>query len=352
MWRNRYLQLLLAVFILTACGGKFGNETPPLASKFSNLVSFGDSVSDVGTYAVGKIKELGGGKYTINAPDAKIWIELIASRLGLSAPCAAQTGLEGDPAHGLFIPKTDFPACTAYAQGGARITEPIGLGNKSLGGPNATVGLLTVPVVTQIQNYLAAHGGSFRGDEIVFLTAGYNDLFIQLDAVTAGTNPLEAVAAMGKAGHELASYTSSIIDAGAKYVTVLNLADIRGAPFGLMQTPATLELINAMTKAFNAALKFGLDKNPSVLFIDAYTWSQDEIANPAKYGLTNTTTPACDLSPTKNLLGLSLTCNSTNVIPGVIDRFLFADLVHPTPYGYQLLASLVFSEFEKRGWLQ
>jgi outer membrane lipase/esterase len=351
MWRNRYLKLLLAVFILTACGGKVDNEIPTVASKFKTLVSFGDSVSDVGTYAVGKIKELGGGKYTINAPDSKIWIELIASRLGLSAPCAAQTGLEGDPAQGFFIPKTDFPACTAYAQGGARITEPVGLGNKLLGGPNATVGLLTVPVVTQIQNYLAAHGGSFNGDEIVFITAGYNDLFIQLDAVATGTNPLEAVAAMGKAGHELASYTSSIIGAGAKYVTVLNLADTRGSPFGLMQPPATLELINAMTKAFNAALRLGLDNYPSVLFIDAFMWSQDEKANPAKYGLTNTTAPACDLSPTKNILGLSLTCNSTNIIPGVIDRFQFADLVHPTPYGYQLLANLVLSELEKTGWL-
>lgn len=84
MRHNRYLMMqLLAAAILVGCGGKFENGIPPAASKFSTLISFGDSASDVGTYAVGKIKELGGGKYTVNAPDAKIWIEIIAARLGL-----------------------------------------------------------------------------------------------------------------------------------------------------------------------------------------------------------------------------------------------------------------------------
>jgi outer membrane lipase/esterase len=352
MRHNRYLMQLLAAAILAGCGGKFESGTPPAASKFSTLISFGDSASDIGTYAVGKIKELGGGKYTVNAPDAKIWIEIIAAQLGLSAPCAAQAGLDGDPAQGFFVPKTDFPACTAYAQGGARITEPVGLGNKLLGGPSLSVGLLTVPVATQIQNHLTAHGGSFKSDEIVFLAAGYNDLFIQLDAVAAGSNPLDAVAAMAQAGHDLSSYTSSITAAGAKYVTVLNLADTRTSPFGQMQTSSSRELINAMTKAFNAALQLGIGNIPDILVVDTYTWSQDVAANPARYGLTNTTMPACDLSPAKNPLGSSLTCSKSNVIPGDIGRYQFADTVHPTPYGYQLLASLVLSELEKRGWLQ
>jgi phospholipase/lecithinase/hemolysin len=31
--------------------------------------------------------------------------------------------------------------------------------------------------------------------------------------------------------------------------------------------------------------------------------------------------------------------------------FLFADTVHPTPYGYQLLAQFVASQMTRAGWL-
>jgi len=60
---------LLTAAVLTACGGggtspRAGDQT--LKTKFSNQVSFGDSLSDVGTYAVGGVKQMGGGQFTIN----------------------------------------------------------------------------------------------------------------------------------------------------------------------------------------------------------------------------------------------------------------------------------------------
>lgn len=47
------------------------------------------------------------------------------------------------------------------------------------------MGQLTVPVVTQIQNHLAAVGGRFRGDEIVFMSTGGNDVSMQLEDLLA-----------------------------------------------------------------------------------------------------------------------------------------------------------------------
>ena len=75
-------------------------------------IIFGDSLADVGTYAVGAVAAAGGGKYTINGDNTainpaltgKIWTELIAAHLGLPAPCAAQTGLDGDAALGFSVP--------------------------------------------------------------------------------------------------------------------------------------------------------------------------------------------------------------------------------------------------------
>lgn len=354
----KFAATLCAAILLASCGGRNDDNIgmvappPPPVSGFSSLVSFGDSFSDVGTYAVGTVKALGGGKYTVNTPDAKIWIELVAARLGQPPPCPAQTGLDGDPARGFFVPVTNFPQCTAYAQGGARVTDPIGRGNKALGGDNLVVGQLTVPVVTQIANHLAVHGGRFRGDEIVFVMAGGNDLFIQLSSLAKGRNPLDVLADMARAGDELARLIERIVDAGANYVTVVNLPDASKSPFGLEAGSELQDLINLMTQTFNAALKGRVDGNAKVLYVDAYTAGRDYSANPAQYGITNTTTPACDLSPEKNFMMSSLICTEANVIPGVIDRYQFADLVHPAGHSHQLLADLVAGEMVKKGWLQ
>jgi outer membrane lipase/esterase len=349
---SKFVAALLAVIALASCSD---NNKP----QFNSLVAFGDSLSDIGTYSVGTVRALGGGKYTINAPDSKNWIELMAPKFGLAAPCPAQTGLDGDPAQGFSVPVTNFPNCTAYAQGGARVTNPVGPGNKLLGGLNAVLGQLTVPVVTQIQNHLAARGGSFSGNEIVFVFAGGNDVFYQLATIDAAASAggdtavasIAAVVAMGTAGTELAAYIKNqIVGKGARYVTVINLPDVSKSPFALSQSAQTQVLINAMVTTFNAQLQQGLS-GVDVLAVDAYTVSRDQNANPSKYGFSNVTTPACDLSPQKNILGSSLICTRQNLIAGAVDKYEFADGAHLTPYGYQVLADLVSAELAKKGWL-
>lgn len=352
MRQFKFAAALLAAAFLASCGG---NSKPQITS----LVSFGDSLSDVGTYAVGTVAQLGGGKYTINGPDGKNWIELMAPKFGLSAPCAAQTGLDGDPTQGFSVAVTNFTNCTAYGQGGARVTNPVGPGNKLLGGSNAVLGQLTVPVVTQIQTHLARKGGSFSGSEIVFVLAGGNDVFIQLATlnatIAAGGDPnaasTAAVTAMGTAGAELAGYIKTqVVGKGAKYVTVMNLPDVSKTPFALAESAQTQALINTMVTTFNAQLQQGLS-GLDVLYVDAYTASRDESANPTKYGFTNVTSPACDLSPQKNPLGSSLVCTRNNLVAGSVDNYEFADGVHPTPFGYRVFADLVTTELVKKGWL-
>lgn len=90
---------------------------------------------------------------------------------------------------------------------------------------------------------------------------------------------------------------------------------------------------------------------PEILLVDGYTVSRDQFANPARYGLTSVTLPACDLTPQKNVLGSSLVCNTHNLIPGVVAFYQFADAVHPTPYGHGLLAYAVASAIHAKGWM-
>ena len=185
---------LLAGAILSACSGsdnKAGNQA--LRTTFTQQVVFGDSLSDVGTYAVGAVAALGGGRYTINgnntavspALTGKNWTELMAAQFGLPAPCPAQTGLDGDAAQGFSVPVVNYPNCLSYAQGGARVTHPVGPQHKLTGSP---IGQLTVPVVTQVATHLARHGGKFSGTDVVFVTAGGNDALALLGQLNAGAS--------------------------------------------------------------------------------------------------------------------------------------------------------------------
>ena len=320
--------------------------------EFKSQISFGDSLSDVGTYAVGTIAALGGGQFTVNSPGVKNWTALMAAQFGLSAPCAAQTGLDGDPAQGFYAPVVNHAGCTAYAQGGARVTSPVGIGNKLTGGANETLGFLTVPVVKQIQNHLEANNGKFHDDEIVFILAGANDVFFQLGLLQAGAiDPNTAVTAMAQAANELViAINSKIIRHGAQYVVVVNIPDITVTPLGATFNTPTSGLVDTMINTFNNQLKLGLAGNDKVLYVDAHEESKNQYINPGAYGLTNVTDTACDLSPAKNPLSSSLICTPYNLIPGITGNYLFSDMVHPTPYGYNLMANLVSKEMLGKGW--
>ncbi|MGW8394710.1 SGNH/GDSL hydrolase family protein [Pseudoduganella sp. HUAS MS19] len=208
---------VMAAAVIAGCGGndpRPGDQTPKL--KYSSQVSFGDSLSDVGTYKVGTVAAIGGGTFTINgnstasnpALTGKNWTELMAAQVGLPAPCPAMTGLDGDVAKGFSVPVQTKAGCYSYAQGGARVTNPVGPGHKATGSP---LGALTVPLVTQVKNHLAAVGGKFKGDEIVYVMGGNNDVLISLEHLSAG-----ATAAGTAAGNTVfATSLASQLAAGA-----------------------------------------------------------------------------------------------------------------------------------------
>ncbi len=210
------LAMLTAAAILAGCGGSTsGDQT--LKIKYTSQVSFGDSLSDVGTYAVGTVAASGGGKFNINGDNTSVntaltgknWTELMAAQFGLPAPCAAQTGLNGLASQGFAVPVVNHPGCFGYAQGGARVTNPVGVGNIATG---PGIGALTVPVVTQIKNHLAAVGGKFTGTEIVFVMAGANDVFVQLATLSAtATATGQAAGAAEGARVGAATFANSLV---------------------------------------------------------------------------------------------------------------------------------------------
>ena len=440
MRHTNFALALLTAAVLSACGGSDNNNTPAPqpVPKFASQVTFGDSLSDVGTYQVGAVAQLGGGKYTINGSAAKNWTEILAANLGLSAPCPAQQGLNGT-LPGFNVPVINNLQCTNYAQGGARVTDPAGPGNIKY----APVGQLTVPVKEQIANHLTRKGGSFSGTEVITVMAGGNDALQLLSDLTAAANAAGATAygnslvpalasgatdraaatlaigtafqaelratgslpaatqravgvaavqpgngavlaaaagyaataataataagntyaqtngpalvtQMSLAGAQLAALVrTEVVGKGAKYVVLNNLPDLAGAPASNTPTTTAAQktLIAGMVSAFNTALRANIDGlEANVLYLDLYSVSVDQVANPSKYGLTNVTSAAC---ATNQLSGTSLVCNATNLNAGVTptSTYLFADSVHPTPYANTLIADYVTAQLKLRGWL-
>lgn len=388
--------LLASLLLLAACGGGGGDDGP----RYDPLVSFGDSLSDVGSYRTPGIAALNGGKYTVNGMPDGVWVEQLAARLGLPKLCAAQTGLQasGDFA-ALAAPVANHPECSAYGQGGSRVTNPVGPWNAALLASDnedarftGQLGQLTSPVVDQIKRHLAANGNRFSDKELVTVLAGANDVFVAADTVAAavetavnqaivsmapGATPEQiaaatqaaaaqvlqqaapqAVAALAQAGAELAALIKTqIVANGAKRVAVLNLPNISKTPATVRaesNAPGAAQLADAMTQAFNQALAAGLQGTAdTVLQVDLYAENTDHHANPARYGLTNTADTACnnEFPNAPGFLAPSLICTTSTLIAGDTSHYLFADEVHPTPYGHGLLVDMTQRSMQAKGWL-
>jgi len=377
------LAALGAAVVLASCGG--GND----GVNFDSTVSFGDSLSDVGSYKVGTIAAVGGGKWTVNSSTAQNWTELVAASARTSAPCAAQTGLLPNIPGFVGAPVTNVPGCRNYAQGSGRVSSPLGPNAAALQAApfnQVTLGLMAIPITTQLSNHLATAGGSYSGRELVTVMAGANDLFMNFNGIAAaadgGTAAAGAAAAAGwavsvqaavaaggaaatdaavnaaltsmaQAGTELANLVKTqVLAKGARFVVVINLPDASQSPSALLLDAQTRGLVNTMATTFNSQLQAGLS-GASVLYVDAYTQGRLQTANPAQFGLTNVTTPACSAtSPANPLAGSSITCTQASLIPGDTSGFLFADSSgHLTPLGYQLLANHVISQMRAAGWV-
>ena len=385
---------LVAALLLAACGGGdtdvpgsgSPSGAPTTRGSFTALVSFGDSLSDVGTYAPatslagnGTAPYFGGKFTTNNGAAGTVWVENLATSLGLVVT-PAEVGFAGSS---VKCPAAATPAlagtCTAYGQGGSRVTDPNGIGKSG--------GALTVPVVTQIANHLARFG-SFKASDLILVYAGNNDVLIQFSAFVAAATQAQTDAAAGrisadqaqaaqfnaqtaaqtelkKAAQELAALVrTQILAKGGKYVAVALLSDIGDTPTGAsLPTKEVRQALSDMSSIFNLWLRDGLTGQP-VQLIDTFTLAKDVYANPAKYGFVNNTTPACDpakisaLTGGKVTDGSSLFCNATPGAPyntlragASVTTWQFADSIHPTTGGHKVISDTFGAQLRSFGWI-
>jgi outer membrane lipase/esterase len=356
------LTALAASALLVACGG--GDDDKPVTTR---VVSFGDSLSDIGAYAPATSlagngsAPVFGGKFTTNvhsgyaagsnANTASTWVEVVANRVGvLISPHEVGFG-----AASAKCPANNA-TCTGYGQGGSRVTDPNGIGKAG--------GALTVPMVTQVANHNTRFSGFGQGD-LVFVWGGNNDAFIQLGAVGQGVPVATAVANMSAAANELVALVKDqIIAKGAGRVAVVNLPDASQTPGFSGLDAQTKGLLSQLSAQFNTTLAAGLNGVAQARIIDARGLIGAVATAPATYGLTNVTEAACDPAKISAITagavtdGSSLFCNATAGAPfnglkanASASTWFFADSVHPTSGGHKVIGDIVYGELQKAGWV-
>jgi outer membrane lipase/esterase len=296
---------------------------PTLAREFSAVYVFGDSLSDSGAYTP-VVTALGvptANRFTTNP--GQTWAETLAAAYGRSAATAYAV----NPANGSFA---TIATGSNFAVGGARVNAQPGVF------PANPAIAANIPTVSTQVTAMVARGTLDRA-ALYTVWAGANDIFTQLSAVAAGGASAvpAATTALTTAATGLAAQVARLKAAGAKNIVVIGVPDIGATPFAAAGGPAQVALASQLTTGYNTALAQSLSGS-GVLYLDGAQLMKSIAANPAAYGISNTTIPACGAASS---LGCTASANGA----------LFADGVHPTALGHQLIADWVRAALEGTG---
>jgi thermolabile hemolysin len=266
---------------------RYTAPTPsPRDTQIDRLYIFGDSLSDDGN-----VFRATGGAYPPNPAYFKgrysngpVWVEQLASKLGLSADRAVN-----------------------LAYGGATTANAF---------ENGVPGVLG-----QVQQFIKTHP---QGDPkaLYVVWGGANDY------LSGAADPTSTVDNLSTA-IELLSKT------GAKRFLVANLPDLGRLPS--TRNTSTAQSLTNLTNAHNAylsqalkSLKQTLGTDTEIATLDVNGLYREAIATPAKFGFTNVTNACLN----------NAACTQPN-------GFLFWDGIHPTTKAHQLLANNAFATLEK-----
>jgi thermolabile hemolysin len=263
------------------------------AAPFSDLVVFGDSLSDVGNVASSSLGIYPGSTYYSNRfSNGPVWVETLSTGLGLGALQRSASG--GDD----------------FAYGGAKTAGTGGL-----------EGIFIRDLNEQVSQFLNARTASATALYVVY--AGSND-YIQ--------GQTDAKIPVGRITTDL----NRLIAAGARQFLIPNLPLLGSTP-RFNDSPTTAATYTLRTQQFNAALNASLDAlevgNAALTFhrLDVATLFAQAIEKPGDFGLVNVVDPAAPgLEP-------GLGSYDRGQIAANAHEYLFWDDLHPTATGHTLL---------------
>jgi phospholipase/lecithinase/hemolysin len=316
------------------------------------VVAFGDSLSDVGTYAYAR--NFGGGTYTTNPGPVSV------------AHIAAHYGTHLSPAltGGFGQPTIVHPKGLGYAQGGARVAAKANPGDAT-----GDSGELQTPIAAQVAAFLEAHARFHKG-QLVLMQGGANDVQDAYNAwaamVASGAEPIAAlqhvIPSVQQAARQLSELVHKVLENGATHVVLQNVPDVGKAPLADLaehQLPGSARVLRQLVQVFNAALEDSLPSSPALLRINAFAFIDEASASYRRLGFrfdgSGGNHVACGPAPLPAAwradANSALFCSpKTYVIPEADQLYMFADAYHPGARLQKLTAEYVISRADR--WLE
>jgi len=287
------------------------------AARAGSFYAFGDSLVDNGN--IPKLTGLDyppppyvGNRFS-NGP---VWAEYLPGLAGLGFTAANDYGVGGAFAGPLDVLGTTYNNLENLPP--------------ALGEPGFTVPLPSF--LSEVQSF-AATGQRLGLGDVVGIWVGANDYFATLDEVDAGdANPLTAIpAAVATVANQTVEGVDELAALGGRRFIVFTLPDLGDTPLFNTSSATTIGEVNEISGAHGAALAQGMalahyTTGANIILINEQTLFNELLANPAKYGKTNTTdacidTPACVAAPVS-----------------VQNQYVFWDTVHPTTGTHLIIA--------------
>ncbi len=334
------------------------------------VISFGDSLSDVGTYAPAAAR-FGGGRFTTNP--GEVWTQILAQAYG-DTLIAAYTGK-------FKTPLTRNPLGFGYAQGGSRIEHPVPFsGNTALysnahenhqtdatpqqalrnahknirqrkSGKENTLGLMNMSIAAQIESHLE-NNLRFTPSQLVLINGGSND--IMANAVAAAIGEIgfaEAIRSVQTAASQYAGLIQKLYAHGAENLIMTNMPDLGHTPIGMTDIE-TSTVLTQLSLLFNTTtlkcLETQLPAEHSVVFIDTFSYLNQVLDAYKEYGFSVSNTGiACKMEALPAYYQSTLFASpKIYVEPNADQTYMFADGAHPSTRMHALFAQHIQTQFE------
>jgi outer membrane lipase/esterase len=267
-----------AVVSLVSCSG--GDADKP--ALFSTVAAVGASGADTGNRCNVAVDPLcfPAPPYagTSTAANGKLYPELIAAKYGAKAVASSAGG-------------------TNYAIGGAR-TGPI---------PGDTTPATIANMQIQLEQYLQKAGYQINGQTLVIVdgTAFGNNIRRALEllpGIPPANQPAFVTGVVSQAAADIYSLVLRSYSAGARHVVLTNATDLGLHPAVRAGGPVAIGTATAMSTGFNGALATQVIpqlratlSGLNLYIVDAGKLSQEIVANPVAFGLSNATAPCYPL---------------------------------------------------------
>lgn len=295
------------------------------AVAFTELVVFGDSLSDTGNNAIAlgpgttpvpisgntfvPILPYASGRYT----NAGVWVDSFAARFGVSALPALAGGRN-------------------YAFGGATAGTPAPF---------------PPTMLDQKDMFLADVGGTAPPGALYVVAGGGNNARDTFLKIAVGGEPLSIIPGDAMVfASDMTAMIGALTSAGATNIVLWTVPGIGATPVVQAAGPDAVDLANGIAAAMNGAMLAALDAAgllDDVMLFDLFARLQAVLADPDAFGLTNLM-DAC--------------ARFTACLPGdpafdpeFLSGHFFWDGIHPTSVGHAILASQMIAFVPEPGAL-